>query len=623
MNRERLGSITAGGTAYKLRLAGWRPLPYQVQSRLVFPQFQDIPGAEGKVSGDPFIRQWFVNDWSKGEGFTWWEPGGYSGAVAQAGGAIPTRVGSGLQLPPHSDLSDHDNASPADFSEARRFGLAQGKLWACRDATVHEWQPSTENWDETGTATGGTGTPTSIIDQGNGTNLLIGYDNTDEIRQVAPGGANAQVSGLSLSYGPVLRNFGGTLFYLDGDDLYSFTMSGAAATETLVADVTGNSSDYLANGNEVYNRMSLSDKGPIWFQRTNSGETFVHEYNVATATHKVLAKLPVDFATPYGIFFTHGFYFVSFRYANRHADPGRAYLFVFRGAQRYVAGPIRDASDTWVNQEKTGSNMPLLIAGVIGDNLMLQYDDHTFAYNLTAGGLYWIGSSTTTGLADTITFGADMFISDSSNGKARRLIGDQYYTEGIITTGRHDFGYKGIDKCFLDISIVTDPLPANTSVTAKYSVEGATLVALTGTHDTDNATSYTWTISSPTTAVVGQDIEFQFVLASTSSTATPTVRSFTARAIGAEREVIREFEVDMITSHGGVEGLAPRSADALADLETLAGYNGLVSLSIPWEGEEWDADVTKTAVIEQIGHGKANPDEPVYAVIRTRDTTYV
>ena len=81
MNRERLGSITAGGTEYDIRLASWRPLPYRVSSNLVFPQFQDIPGAEGKVAGDPFVRQWHMDDWSKGEGFTNWEPGGYSRIV--------------------------------------------------------------------------------------------------------------------------------------------------------------------------------------------------------------------------------------------------------------------------------------------------------------------------------------------------------------------------------------------------------------------------------------------------------------------------------------------------------------------------------------------------------------
>jgi len=616
----RAGTITAGGTAYKVNLATWRPQPYQVTTRLVWPTAQDIPGAEGKVAGDPYIRMWNIDEWANGEGEDLWQEGFYNKST----NVSPKRIGDGLVLGAFLDTTNDDNGTPVDFVEGKRFGFAQGKLWAVANATVHEWQPSTDNWDETGTATGSSDTPTCVIDQGNGTNILVGYHTTHAVRQVAPGGANAAVTGLTFAYAPVLRNWGGTLFWLDGDDLYSFTMSGVAATETLVADVTGRSNDYLVNGYQPWNRMSLSDKGPIWYQRTDSGETFIHEYNVSTSTWRVLAKLPVDFATPYSIYFSHGFYFVGFRYADRHAASGDAYIYVFRSAQRFVAGPVRSTTGTTASK-------PVLIAGVIGDDLCFFYDGAYWAYNLTSGGIYQIADTAGTNSAtvqEAVTFGQSIFLSNLSDAlkveRANRLL---YSTRtATLDSGRFDFGYQGISKALLSVTVVTDPLPALTSVNLSYSLDGASFVAVTGAHDTDDATSKTWTISTSSSSVVGEDFELRLTLASTSSAATPTVRAVTARAIGVERQRVWRLETDSVTFIGGVEGAAPRSADALSDLAAIATYNGVVALSNPWDGEEYDAPVSTDCVITAVGVGESDPhiaDGAGFSVVELREVVHV
>lgn len=621
MTSRRLGSITAGGTAYTIRLAEWRPQPYTVLSRLVFPQFQDVPGAEGRVAGDPNIRLWHIDEWDKGEGEDLWKPGFYDQSLNVA----PKRVGDGLVLGASVTTTDHDNATPADFAEGKVFGFGQGKLWAVADATVHEWQPSTDNWDETGTATGSSDTPVCIADQGDGTNLLVAYANTDAIRQVAPGGANAAVTGLSFSYAPLLLNWGGTLFWLNGDDLYSFTMSGAAATETLVSDIAGSSAKFLANDTSAaaINRLGASDKGPIWYQRLDNGQTFVHEYNVGTSTTRVLAKLPVDFAYPYSIGFAHGFYVVAFRYGESHTASGDAYLFVFRGGQKYVAGPVRSVSGA-------SASKPVLLSGMIGDDLCFYYDGAFWAYNLTSGGIHMVSDSASSSVGAPLmstALGQSIFLSNmSGDAKVERANRLQYSTRtATIDSGRFDFGYKGITKALLDVTVVTEPLAASTSVGLKVAADGGAFAAVTGTHETDNATSYTWTVSSSSSAVTGEDFELQLTMAGTVS-ATPVVRSVTARAVGVEREVLRRFEVDVVSASGGVGGVAPRSADLLADLGSLASYNGLVSLSIPWEGEEHDAAVTKEAQIVSVGHGEAEPHVAQggsFGVIETRDVAYV
>lgn len=596
MRPLRVGRLKAGSTTYDLRLAPHRgPSAYRPRYDLVWPQAQDIPGAEGKVAGDPNVREWVIDEWSSGEGETYWKEGFYR----RSSNVRPLRTGDGVEIGANLVLTDHDNATPADFTEARRFGLGQGKLWAVRDTTVHEWQPTTDNWDETGTATGSTTeVPTCVIDQGDGTNLIIGYHSTHAARQVAPGGANAAVTGLTFTYAPVFRNWGGNLFWLNGDDLYSFTMSGAAATETLVADVTGNSSDYLTNGYEPWNRMSMSDKGPIWYQRTNSGETFIHEYNVNLATWRVLAKLPVDFAFPYSIFFSHGFYFVAFRYADRHAAAGDAYIYYFRAGQKGVAGPVRSVNSSTASK-------PILLAGMIGDDLCFYYDDAYWAYNLTSGGIYQIAESAQAYQAttvDAITFGQSIFTSNSSDFKAERAISTGWTTTaGTIDTGRFDFGYPGVKKVALDLTVVMDPLPAGNTVDLHYSAEGGTFTAVSGQASTTGITTFTWTISSDTGNVTGKDFEFRLTLDSDAATETPTIRSITARATAASKQRTWFLETDAGTTDTGSEGDSVRSADVLADVDTISQYAGVCLFTNPWGAkEEWDAAETHQVIVEKV-----------------------
>lgn len=620
---EKIGKIKAGSTTYDVRLAPYRDNPYRPAYDPVWPQSQDIPGAEGKVAGDPNIREWRMADWSGGEGFDPWEPENKGYELSTA--VRPKADGTGLVIGFESITTQNDNGTPADLTECLRFGIAQGLLWTARDATAHWWQPATENWDETGWATGaGTDTATSIIDQGDGSNILIGYTNgttSHSVRQVSSG-ANAALTGLTISatagYQPVLLNYNGTLFHLNGDDLYSFTLSGSAATATLQSDLTGRSNDYLANGYQVVNRMTASDKGPVWYQRLDNGQTFIWEYNVANDTTKRLAKLPVDFAFPYDIYFAHGFVFVAFRRSNRHADAGDAHIYYFRAGQSGTAGPVRAPSGS--------ASSPILIAGMIGDDLMFWYDDHLWAYNLTTGGIYSSGSLALTNGAETaaITFGADAFVCSTTAYSAYRFKGTTYEdtTAQVFQTGRFDFGYPGVEKVLLDVTVVHDPLPANTQVTAKYSVEGGSYAAISGADSTDNDTTYTWTVSSDTGNVVGKDFSIQLIPDTTDNTATVTIRSITARATSAAKQRSWILELDIGTTDLGTGGTAPRSSDVLADVRSIAEYSGLCLFTNPWDSEDWDAASTYQVLVEQVRLVEPENGEP-FIQMRLRGAAYV
>jgi len=614
-SNERVGALTASGTAYRLNLAADRPAPYRPSYRLVWPEYQDVPGAEGKVSGDPSVRQWFVSDWSKGEGKDLWEPGFYDAST----NVRPKATGAGLTLGAYRTLTVDDNGTPATFTQGARLGFGLGSLWACTQATVHEWQPTTGNWDETGTATGAAGLATSICDGMNGTHLLIGTD-ANEVEKVAPGGANSTIA-TGLAYDPVLRTFGATPYCLVGDDLYP-VKADLSALDAVVSQPGGSSVSYLtASPIVTYGRLSTSDKGPIWFQRLDSGQTYIWEYNVANDTTERVGRLPVDFAFPYSIYWAFGFIFVGFRAAGTHAEDGDAYIYFQRGSQQGAAGPVRRIT-------AANASTPVLIAGTIGDDLIFYFDGAVWGYSLSTGGIFQLATSASSSkltIRDAVTFGRDVFISNvDTASKVERFDTDKYSTDtATLNMGRSDLGYLGVSKTLLEVKVVTEPLPALTSVTLKRSTNGGAWTTVTGTHDTDDATAYTWTVSSSTTSITGEDFGLQVGLASTSSTATPTIRSVTARAVAAEKQRGWVLELDVGTFGTGRAGYADRSSDMLAAFRSWAAVQGIVKFTDPWDGEEWDAPTDYEVVVEQALLVESESEGDPFIQVQLREVCYV
>ena len=610
--RDRVGKITlSGGAVYDLRLATHRDAPYRPSYRLVWPEFQDVPGAEGKVSADPFVRQWHIDEWGGGEGEDLWEPGKYN----QSTNVRPKTVGDGLTLGAYREVTVNDAGTPATFTEGRQFGLGQGKLWACSDATVHEWQPSTKNWANAGTATGLAGAATSIVDAMDGTNLLIGSA-ANEIEKVAPGGANSTLE-TGLAFDPVLRTFGSTVYCLVGDDLYTVDAT-TGLSATAVSDLSGQSGQYLSGGRRTYQRLSVSDKGPIWLQRLDSGQTYIWEYNEANDTTTRIGKLPVDFAYPYSIFFAAGYVFVGFRYANDHSEAGAAYIYFQRGLQRGVAGPFRDVSgaSAW---------KAVLMAGIIGDDLMVYYNDALWAYNLSEGGIYQVAKcGVGDPIASAITFGKDAFIANVDNTDYVERLDTAAYSTDTATwrSGRFDFGYLGTNKALLDVTVVHDPLPANTTLTLKVSSNGGAFATVTGTDNVDDVTSFTWTASSSTSTVTGRDFELELTFASTVSTATPTIRSVTVRAMGVQVQRSWIVELDAASYWASSEGRAPASADLLSDGRAVATAGGVVKFTNVWDGDEYDGGTDYDVMVEQAVMVEAEPEGDPYFALQLREVSY-
>ena len=270
-----------------------------------------------------------------------------------------------------------------------------------------------------------------MADPGDGYVYLGLADKT--VRRTDNAGTNTQWLA-AQTYEPVLYAWGGTLFMLVGDDLYEINVS--AAGTTLRADLSGTSTVYRADITSR-GRITSSERGPVWLQRLDSGETYVWEYNVYADAQSRLGVLPVDYAWPYSIRYANGFILVAFRYANAHADAGNAYVYYQRGAQRGVLGPARKNTSG-----ATGASEAIVLAGVIGEQIIFVFDRYLWGYTPSGGAMSQIGSLPTLSNYSpyaALTFGSQVFVSglnDGTAGAVARFDLDKYATNGTIQSGR-------------------------------------------------------------------------------------------------------------------------------------------------------------------------------------------
>lgn len=588
--RDREGKITYGSNTVRLRLAD-TPNPYRPLR--ITPAFEGgITGDEPAASGDRFIRRWSMSNWEQGELGGKWKPGGYR----LSSNVRPDKIGDKLVLGAYRETIQNDAA--ADFGDCLKFIRAHGGLYATGTTNdqAHLWSLVNQNFPGTGWGTGATtAVPTSGCDFGDGSNLLIGYSDKS-IRKVASGANSEQFAAGGASFAPELRSFQSVVYYLDGPNLYELS-TGATDTRTALSTPGDRVTAYMASSGNVYRRMCVTDTGVAWVNPDDDGNSTVYEYNAKNQTDFASGRIPVEGAFPYSTLFAHGFIFVAFRYASAHNQVGPAQIYFQRGGQRGTTPEIRLS-------ESSSASQPVILAGVIGDDLIFYYSKAIYAYDLSAGALYQIaaaGAGSPTAITDAITFGKDIFIANTDNSEEGERFVTSIYSTDTATwrSGRFTFDYPAVKKTLYRVGVVHDPLPANTSLTLKVAADGGSFASVTGTDDTDNATTFTWTVSSSGAAanqITGYDFELELTFASTTSASTPTIREIFAEVGPAQKRRGGEIDVEV----AGTEMIGSgASTQLLSQLLAATEYTGgVVKLTDPWGVADTAAATAREVMIE-------------------------
>jgi hypothetical protein len=545
---------TIGGLP--IRLAEWLAPNERYQRRYleVVPQSESLSGDVAGLVADAKFRPWVVRSWERGEGFDVWsrDQHGYR----QADGVRPHPTDDGLILSFDAEIAQGQSGN---FGDGGVFGYAGGTVYTGDDSDIYGFSINTKVFLAARATGGGTSDIASIGYDANQVHTLTGHQNKTIRRH---NGGNSQVYGTGtgddFTNFPLLVTWGSRVFALDGVELYELDIT-TTNTRTLVGDPDLGAPSGSLNFPQS---ISLSDVGPIWLVQDHLGQTKIYEYNVASDTQRVVAALPARFLVTPSIFFAKGFYWVSY-----HTSPtfqaGKAFLFAVQGNQQSILGPFRTTDD---------DALPIIL-GVIGSEILIGLSDRIWAYDLDSGGIVHYGDDI--GIIEGGVIVADAVLTNiQSSFQVGMTDGTQYQTSGTIHLGWHDWDYPGLLKTFLDLEVITAPLPANTTVTAAVAVDGSTTyTALSGTHQTDNATRFKFTVTNPTSApIIGKRFEVRLTLTGSGSN-TPTILEVSGRATGVESILEIAMQIDCGTADRQVDHVLLAALNALKTTQTPVTFS--------------------------------------------------
>lgn len=574
---------------------------YRRQLIPVTPASRQIPGSPDAVAPDTTIAQWSINEWSQGEGdVTWQDRGRYNVST----GMGPASDGSGLVVGPFLSTTQHDSGG-GNFDQGQRIARAAGELLAAADSDdhLHKWDITNNEWDNLWSIGGASTGDVVGIAAVNDTKVYVGLSN-GTIREVQTGG-NATHFAVWGSNEVRLTSYQGKLYGVEQLDMYEVSTA-ATDTRTLRGDVPGLIASFRASNQR---RITTSDVGPIWLAPYNDGRTDLWEYNVADNSAYVVAELPRD-TTVYDSFFHEGIYFVGYRAAAVSTLAGDAFLYFNAGSgNKGSIGPFRSTTGTTANK-------PVLIAGVIGDRVIIFYDAAMWAYDLSTGGISQLASSMVTGGVNAATFGKDAFALNGTN--IERLDFTLFdTTQGTLDSGRFDFGYKGLRKMMTKVTIVCETaLVSNDAISVAVAVDGGSFTTLSGSMSSTDVTK-TFIVATTSTNFEGFSFEIRVLVTAGSTAASPKIISIDSEAIGVESRLEWIMAVDVTDNTKQV------GQTVLTGLETLRTTKAPFTFTNPFDDDVYaDAD-THTVTMEDVTFPQENAGGDDYVVVRVRATQTV
>ncbi len=573
---------------------------YRRQLIPVTPASRQIPGSADAVAPDTTIAQWSINNWSQGEGDVIWRDRGRYNVSTHMG---PASDGSGLIVSPLSTVTQHDSAG-GDFDQGQRTARAAAELLSGLDSNdnLYKWDETNSEWDNQwaigGSSTGDVGAIAAVDD----TKVYVALSD-QTIREVQTA-ANAEHFAAWGSNIAQLTSYQGKLYGLDELDMYEISTV-ATDTRTLRGDVPGLIANYFNNDSRL---LSTSDVGPIWTASFNDGRSELWEYNVADDSAYVVAELPRD-ATIYDLLFHEGIYFVGYRAAGKTTLAGDAFVFFSSSGNRGSIGPFR--APTGVTAAKF-----VILAGVIGDRLIVNYDASTWAYDLSTGGISHLGAAHEAGTRRGTTFGNDAFI-NGNPGVERLDFSLSDLTQGTLDSGRFDFGYKGLRKMMTKVTIVCETaLPTGAVVNVAVAVDGGSFTTLAGTLAATEVTE-TFIVATTSTNFEGFSFEIRVVMSAGATANVPKIISIDAEAIGVESRLEWIMAVD-VTDNNKQQGQT-----VLTGLETLRTAKAPVAFTNPFDDDVYATADSHTVTIEEVTFPQENAGGDDYVVVRVRATQTV
>jgi hypothetical protein len=610
--RDRIGKLSwgAGPTEIELMLA---PTDVPIAKSFTLPVLPPSYDPEEFTVNEPTneaVRRWKISRFGGGEGAAIWDA--TSDEYHESYGVIPSlnRFEGGLVLQPQAARTFDDVPNVVSGVDAL-YTRIRG-LYYIDGQTFYAWDSLNEEWDSTGNSTGAA---SGFAYQGvgvDGQGWHYAIYSIDELWRYTASSQEKHVAATAWptsGFGPFcLASKDGRLFAVDAID------ANLLEIDTVTADTVTAVGDVIATGSTT-SLITATDVGIAWITEDVHGMFSIWQYNTSTETTERLSLNDIPrFAIPGSLKFLAGFLWVGFSYATYpsggYSDEEFGYVYYQRGSQRGFLGPMHAVEN---------QNSGVSVIDLYGDDLLIHYGDRLWAYNTTAGGIVNLGEGPSGSYSDAtkqaVLFGDDVFIPLSYIDRWELTKYDPGLSpEGYLDTGRFDFGWPGMDKVLMDITVSTDPLPANCTVGVGYSVDGGAFSTHAITSNVAGTTVHRFVVSSPASPVNGESFELRVILGTSSEDLSPRVREIMARASIDELEFTYELQLDLSDRED-----APISeATVLANLNTVAARAGFVTFENPWQVAEHDDPTTEVVKVVSVGQPEIGDEGIRYCTIRLR-----
>ena len=595
MSQDVGTKVTIGGEEFYLADVAQPLQRYREEYRKVSPRGQFTPNDPTALITQFDQAFWRVEDWSYGEGYPIWEPGipGYrksTGIRLARDGQGGLTLGHPVANTQVTGPSDYTSTDPNILDDSwTSLGVIDPGS-ASNDARHRTWVEASELWGSSfdlGDYDIWDGAP-----GGDGINYFVS-NNDGDYRKHDPGGGSAANSAVNDAYSVGIAHFRGFLYYLDSGEngadpgLYRITPDGATTADgTQVWDpgdrvlrVDG----FPHDDQQVYGRWIVpTDRGVAFIAPLKTGEIGIFEYNAGSSTTVQIGALPGKGAMFYDILWANDLLFVGFHSqwqynpggGNTYGGAGKAHVWVYANNAPSVIGPIRP-----INNAEGDTSVRL--AGMDGDDLIIIYDYSVWAYNVTSGGISHLGELAADGGGWRMSgrvYQDGVFVGggeQSSSYYVERMALDEYVASGTIDSGIYDLQYFDVEKMLIELVVLTDPLPADTTLQAWYALDGSDTFTSLGTSTTDDQTLHEFTISTVGSTVRARYVEIRLGLATTDSSVSPRIRKWHVRGTDAVHERRFHLLLDMKTHD------RQKAHQAIAALRGLVEAQDLVTFVNP------------------------------------------
>lgn len=582
---EKVGKL--GGVPIRLSLSASVDDRYQKRYIPVYPD-QARRGSQEAFEVDDAVTLWKIDKWSGGEGDDLYDPS--DERYWRSFNARPANLGEGMILGARH-FEAVDQVSQSLLLDFKYITVAEGAVFCVRDNEL--WKTYDGGHELELHVAGLPANPCSITDGLDGY-VYIGFED-GSIRRVTVDGAppTIQTWAGSAFTTPILHGYDGRVYVVSVDDLFEITDWGAG-TSVLRSDLNGRS---LAWRSREYSRqrITVGPRGPLWLQALNNGQTTIWEYVVDDDTTEKSFVLPTSYVQPTSILYGYGFTFVGFRQATVEQNVGAAYIYYHRPGLEGVFGPFRSPNGDWSNPAVGSAGKEPMIAGTLGEQVIVAWDGTVWSYTLSTGAIAVFGESAPTDPRDACVLGNWVYVVDESDGKVHVWNGAEYALSGWVETGRWDQDYPGLKKLLSEVVITTDPLPANCSISCDVSADLDSFVTVGSSMTTEGATTHSFTVPSGT-VISGRELSAKLTLTTADPTISPTLRTVSVRSTSGARRLEWVLRVDAVDAKGGdLYQNAEKLLDDLIGLTTA----GPVTFEDPFQQAYGQSPDVHTVTIEE------------------------